>query len=125
MLPWAFYRLHLPLEALLDLLEGHLGPLDFTEYNLVICQNIVGAKLEQNAYSGHSRVKLIKNAKNISYVFSLLCPIMPSMIMPNYAPTKPHLGPKFCTTYIPEDYQIAINRKYLKKASQYLLEKFW
>ena len=49
-----------------------------------------------------------KLIKNISYVFSLLCPIMPSMIMPNYAPTKPHLGPKFCPSYIPEDYQVAI-----------------
>ena len=28
--------------------------------------------------------------------------------MSNHAPTKPHLGPKFCPSYIPEDYQVAI-----------------
>ena len=38
----------------------------------------------------------------------------------NYTQIKPHLGPKFCITYIPEDNQVAINQK----ASQYL-KKIW
>ena len=73
------------------------------------------------------RVKLIKNAENISYLFSLLCPIMPSMIMPNYAPYKASSRPTFCPTYIPLFQKITKLQSMtnLKKASQYLLEKFW
>ena len=49
---------------------------------------------------------------------------MPNNAQHDNAPTKPHLGPRFVQPIFQKITKLQ-SITYLKKASQYLLEKFW